>query len=378
MIKNELLKKHYARLRWEAIIRSAVGGIAIGFGVNFLFAALEWLLGFGNFILAIIVWAAASLVSAVPLYVFKYRPDMKDTARRVDRFGLDERMITMLEYEKDDSYIAELQRENAKAHYAKVSDRKLKIRLSALLILLALVGAVFGSSMTAVVALADSGVVPAGPDILTPDDPYVNYIPVTYIVDEGGYISGEAEQLVEPGADAEPVIAIAEDGWMFVGWDDESTDPARHDKRITEPLELTAIFEEVEDDEGGSGQSGAEGPSEKGEEGDQATDQPSQDGSQSSSGEASDQNGEQSGEEGSDGESNNENENQSNSESDSDDNKGSGAGGKWEETNMFYDGQTYYKDALEYYYEYAKELFEENGEIPPELEEFFELYYNSI
>ena len=30
------------------------------------------------------------------------------------------------------------------------------------------------------------------------------------------------------------------------------------------------------------------------------------------------------------------------------------------------------------YYQYAMELFEQNGEIPPELIEFFETYYDSI
>ncbi len=380
MVKNELLKKHYSRLRFEAVLRSALAGAAIGFGVNFVFAALEWILGFGNFWVAIIVWGATSIVSAIPLYFFKYRPNIKDTARRVDRLGLEERMITMLEYEKDDSYIARLQRENARTHYARVSRMKLKIRLSALVIALTLVGAVFGSSMTTVVALADSGIVPQGPDIIAPDDPYINYIPVTYIVEEGGYISGgEADQLVEPGADADPVVAIAEEGWMFVGWDDESTDPSRHDKKVTEPIEVTAIFEEIEDDEEGGEGPGSDGPSGEGEEGDQATDQPAQEGSQSSSGENDSQDGEQNGEEGSDGENDSDEENEDKGESDSNgDNQGSGAGGKWEETNMFYDGMTYYKDAMEYYYEYAKEIFEQTGEIPPELKEFFELYYDSI
>ena len=66
-------------------------------------------------------------------------------------------------------------------------------------------------------------------------------------------------------------------------------------------------------------------------------------------------------------------------ESDSESNQeGNGAGGKWEENNMIYNGSTYYKDTLEYYYELCQQVFEEHGEIPPELREFFELYYDSI
>ena len=58
--------------------------------------------------------------------------------------------------------------------------------------------------------------------------------------------------------------------------------------------------------------------------------------------------------------------------------QGFGAGGKWEDSNQFIDGKTYYKDQLDMYYQYAMEIFEQTGEIPPELREFFETYYDSI
>ena len=377
MNKNHLLRKHYLRLCLEAGIKSLVGGLAIGFGVNFLFAALEWLFGFGNMWIAVGVWAGCSLIAGLLLYFLKFKPDIKEVARRVDRFGLDERMITMLEFEKDGSYIASLQRDNAKLHYEKVKDRKLKLRLSAALIIVALSAMVLGSSMTTVVALADSGIIPEGPSVINPEDPYEDYIPVSYIVEEGGYITGgEEEQLVAPGEDADPVVAVPEEGWMFVGWDDEATDPARHDKNITEPMEFVAIFELIE--ELGEGGESGEGPSQEGGESDSANDQPSKDSSQASSGETGEKGEESDGESG-DGEQDGDEDSDERGESDSKgDQEGNGAGGKWEETNMIYDGKTYYKDTLEYYYEYAQQIFEEYGEIPPELREFFELYYDSI
>ncbi len=378
MTKKEF-KRHYSRLCFEAALKSALYGLVIGFAANFLFAAIEWLFGFGSFWIAICVFAGTALVSGTLAYFLKLKPDLKETARRIDRFGLDERMITMLEYENDDSYIASLQRENARAHYERVKDKKLKLRLSSALIVIAVVATLLGSSMTTVVALADSGIIPDGSTLINPEDPYEDYIPVSYIVEEGGYISGgEEEQLVSPGGDADPVVAIPEEGWMFVGWDDESTDPSRHDKNITEPMEFIAIFEQLEEDENGE-MGGSEGPNSEGEEGDSADDQPSQDGSESSKGESG-ENGEQS-----DDKENSEGENDGNQDSDdrgegsgNNNDEGNGAGGKWEETNMIYDGKTYYKDTLDYYYEYSQQIFEEHGEIPPELREFFELYYDSI
>ena len=229
--------------------------------------------------------------------------------------------------------------------------------------------------MTTVLALSESGIIPSGSTIISGDE-FADYIPVSYIVDEGGYISGgEADQLVLPGEDADPVVAVPEDGWVFIGWDDDSTDPARHDKNITEPREYIAIFEPIEEEEEGDESEGGEGG--EGEEGDQSEDQPSDDGSSESEGEQKEENQESQDGQPGDSESDSENENSSDSESDSG-NNGQGAGGKFEETNMFYDGQTYYKDAMEYYYEQAQQYFDENGDLPPELREFFELYFGSL
>ena len=60
------------------------------------------------------------------------------------------------------------------------------------------------------------------------------------------------------------------------------------------------------------------------------------------------------------------------------DGKGQGAGGKWEESNQFLDGGTYYREHLDEYYAMAEQIFEENGEIPPEMREFFENYFGGI
>lgn len=371
-MKNGLFKKHYSQLCFEAGLRSALLGISLSFAVTFVLSALEWLLDFGATWISVVVFVSVSAIAGALLYMFKFRPSDKDVARRLDRLGLDERMITMLEYEADDSYIATLQRENAKVHFKSVEDRKFKLQISAALIAIVVVTAIVGSSMTTVLALAENGILPSGSDIISGDE-FLDYIPVSYIVDEGGYITGgEADQLVAPGEDADPVVAEAEDGWVFIGWDDESTNPARHDKNITEPREYIAIFEPIDEEEDGEETDGEGG--EDSDEGDQSSDQPSEEDSTSSEGQKEEQNQEsQDGQPGDDESENEESESTDDSESDSG-NNGQGSGGKWEETNMFYDGQTYYKDAMDYYENY----YEDDSSIPPELREFFELYFGSL
>ena len=95
-MKNELFKKHYARLCFEAGVRSALSGLAIGFAATFVLSALEWLLDFGASWLSVLVFVGISAVCGVIFYFLKYRPDMTDVARRLDRLGLDEQTTEIL------------------------------------------------------------------------------------------------------------------------------------------------------------------------------------------------------------------------------------------------------------------------------------------
>ena len=374
---KQMFKKHYLRLVLEAVLKSVLVGLAIGFAANFLTAFLGWVFNFGGVWLAIGVGIGAWLISGALFYFLKYRPSVATTAERMDRLGLEERMITMLELENDDSYIASVQRENAKESIATVEGRKIKLRIPRAVICLAVVAAVIGSSMTTVKGLSDTGEMPSFEEIVE-DDPYANYIPVTYFIEEGGYIEGEADQLVEPGGSTTPVVVVEEDGWVFTGWDDGNANKERYETNVTQELYFVAIFEEIIDSEGGELGDG-EGNGEGGQkaEGDQAEDLPSNGGASADS--------DQSGAEGSEGDG-------SGSKGDSDggqgssdeqgegkgDGKGQGAGGKWEDSNKFNDGEQFYRDFMDIYYEIALDIFAESGEIPPELLEFFEAYYDSI
>ena len=229
---KQMLKKHYLRMVLEGAIKSALWGLAIGFGANFLTALASWIFSFGGIWLAIGVGAGTWLVSGVLLYFFKFKPSIDETAQRMDRLGLEERMITMLELKDDDSYIANIQRENALESIKRVTERKIKLRISRAVICFVVAAAVLGSSMTTVKGLSDSGEIPSFEEIVE-DDPYANHIAVTYEADEGGYIEGETNQLVEPGGSTTPVVVVADEanGWIFVGWDDGYSNMERYETK---------------------------------------------------------------------------------------------------------------------------------------------------
>ena len=115
---RQITKKHYRRLVLEGVLRSALFGLFVGFTVNTLFGALVWLFGFGGIWLAVGVGAGCALASGVSIYFLRYRVTEKELARRVDRLGLEERTVTMLELGTDEScrkyyfYLTDLRRES--------------------------------------------------------------------------------------------------------------------------------------------------------------------------------------------------------------------------------------------------------------------------
>ena len=122
---------------------------------------------------------------------------------------------------------------------------------------------------------------------------------------------------------------------MFKEWSDGYTNPTRYDQKINESITFTAIFIELEDEEGEEGEGGS-GDSDK------FGDQPG-------------------------GESN----------ADGDGNQGGGqegppnpnattGGGQRNPNNQVIDGNTFYKELLEYYQELVAGEIEDNGGLTEE------------
>lgn len=65
---------------------------------------------------------------------------------------------------------------------------------------------------------------------------------VTYETTEGGEILGEADQIILYGENTTPVTAVADEGWVFIGWDDGCRDGTRFETNVTKNLVITARF----------------------------------------------------------------------------------------------------------------------------------------
>ncbi len=352
-MKNRF-RKYYPKLFREGMIRAALFGLTVGFGVNFVVAIVAWCVGYHNLWLPIGIGLGVAIAVSVVSFIFWYKPKLSDMARRVDELGLEERAITMLELEKDDSCIAQLQRGDTLRAMESVSAKRLKIYLSRVVVILAIVFAVLGTSATTLVGLASDGVIPGGSELLEPEPVY--YI-VSYMVydEEGGEILGETDQLVLAGEDAEPVTAVAFDGYVFKEWIDTSTEPTRQELNVTTNFEVYAFFTSIDGAETGEGEGEpSEQPEEEGDEDENAPDD------EQESDEPGDENEESSDESGGGG---NENEE---------------AGGRWDDKNTIIDGSQYYYDNIDTYRELAMEFLASNPDIPDYVREFLETYYDGL
>lgn len=119
------------KLKLEAALKSVIfGGIAgmtIGAATRILTRVvyLE-----SNYLIVFSAAGAGTLVSMLLLYFLKFRPDTKETARRIDSTGLLERTVTMLELSDETSYIAGIQREDTIKRLNGISPAHLKYILS--------------------------------------------------------------------------------------------------------------------------------------------------------------------------------------------------------------------------------------------------------
>jgi hypothetical protein len=342
-------KEHEGKLRFEALLKALLLGIVVGTVVGFVTATLTWFLAFDAGLwlsigLAVIIGALSTWI----FYEKTFKPNVLDNARRLDRLGLDERLVTMVEYQNDDSYMAAVQRRDAQMQLGKIKSHDVRIKVPLKLIIGASISFVLCCAMMTVSALSWLGILPNGPEFiesLKPEEPDV-YISVIYDVEEGGSIKGESDQLVLKGTDATPVLAVAEDGYVFVGWSDGQTDPYRHDTKVLEELEIFATFELSGEDEGGD-----EGEGEG-------------DGDQEAPGE-----GEESGEDGE----------PSDDPQDSDSDESQESEAKRNPANQIIDGETYYREILEEFKENLKKYLEEHrGELSDEEIAIIESYIGIV
>ncbi len=268
MKTNPLFKKYHKRIVKEGVLKSLFYGLIAGSCALLVTALFSWFFGFrAGLWLALGMFGVAFLATSLPLYFFKFKPTTKQIAVRVDALGLEERLITMLELEGDDSYIATRQREDAVHAMKSMDSMLLKIVVSVALIVFLTVSLVVGfAGGTAVSSLYYADVIPSGMELIEGSKPVrtfvctykvasgVNTGTIVYCTDEWttsvgsiddpteGLVPVEGDIEVKEGEDAPAVYAVPATGYAFVCWSDGVRDPYRQDVNVKGNLEVSATF----------------------------------------------------------------------------------------------------------------------------------------
>ena len=307
-VKN-VLKKYRTKLTAEAIIRAAAFGAIFGFIALLGYEFAVWMAGIDVVWPGICIFAVVAGGVGALAYFLKYRPTAKAVARRIDALGLEERVITMTQFENEQDEIYVLQRNETLKTLAEngITEKLIKIVISVPCIIALCFTALFGIGMTTVSALSANGVIESGKEVISgiEENKPKEFYDIAYEVYSGeGYIEGEIFQRVEEGSNTTAVLAVPEDGYAFVYWSDKNEDPYRIDYGVTASVTYYAVFLPISET-GGDGDLAVEG--------DEPSDLP-----------VDYQEGANGGEENEDGE------------------PAQGAGGVYESHNQVLDGETYY------------------------------------
>ena len=277
MDRKQHFEKYYSRLMWEGLCKSVLWGALAGFGLNAICALISYFTGF-----EVGFWIALGLLvvgvaGGTPICYFKwYRPSIARNAKRLDRLGLEERLVTMIEYENDDSYIAQLQREDAKAKLAKINPKTIKFNIPKFLYVTAASCIAAGVLSTTWLGLSNAGFIPNWNQVwheqILGED--LDRVTVFYEVIGDGEIEGDIEQSVNKGQSTDAVAAVASGDSVFVGWADilgniVSKNPLRQEINLQSNVFLFAYFMPAQEGQGqGDGDAkegeGQEGPPQKG------------------------------------------------------------------------------------------------------------------
>ena len=339
MSSQKKFERFDKKLRLESLLKSTLAGIGGGAIVSFVLAVVFWFLEFDGLLIGIGAFVLLSLACGIAAYCTVFHPTALRSARRLDRYGLDERLVTMVDFEGDDSFIAQKQREDALAHLHALDKKRVKLKVPTVVLTVSIVFAVLFAGMIVVEGLSTAGILPSGADLIAswfPQDP-PNMYDLVYKAGAGGSIRLDGEidkqfkQKVVEGEDAGRILAIADEGYMFYAWNDGETNPSRVDRGVTGDREITALFVQVSD--------GGEGSDDE----DKPDDVPG------------DEDGMPMPEDGEPGD----------------------GGSRYIEVNQVIDGETYFRDVYQGYYELMVKQLEESN-LSAEEKAIIEAYFNTI
>ena len=129
MDTQRLFRAFRRKLLLECIFRAFLWALTFG-GIGVFATSLYYHILIQPTPIMTMIWVGGGLFLTVFVICFAWRfPTRKRTAARVDGLGLQERAGTMLAYEKEDTVMARLQRQDATEHISATKTRAMRLQL---------------------------------------------------------------------------------------------------------------------------------------------------------------------------------------------------------------------------------------------------------
>ena len=242
---RKYLNKFNSKLIAEGVLRSVLVAGTAAF-TAMIITAIALLIASVNMIwispiVGVVVWVLCTIVA----YFATYKPTMTSMAERIDLLGLEERVITMLELENNDSYIAKRQREDAIREIEKVNSSKIKIVLSKGIVICTSVLLLISVCLITVSGLYLNGTIKVPPPIIENEKNL--YMDISYNASKGGVVIGKVNQSITRGGETEQVEAIAAEGFIFIKWTDDNLSNKRSESNVIVAMDIVALFMNLED-----------------------------------------------------------------------------------------------------------------------------------
>ena len=279
---EQLFEKYRKRLMHIGIFKSAMLSLAFSLISMGIAALVTWIADASillTLVLALGIGAGTLVISIFLLYFKCFRPTSQTVARGLDGLGLDERYITMLECRENNSEMAKLQREDAKAKLSGISSKQFKYTIALPIVLLLVFGFTFAAGTTTMSMLSAADVFISEETQTIPEEKTQTFTVTYRIYEEGtGTINGEAVQKVEKGHYTKAVAAIPAKGYHFVAWVDVNANRLanqsnpRTEINVREDMVIYALFEknkQIDEDADGELEKGDDSQNpDKGDDGD--------------------------------------------------------------------------------------------------------------
>ena len=153
----------------NSIINSLIYGLINGFTISLVATIILYICKIKNIGLTFAIFGVVAILFSVFSYFKFFKVTQESIAKTLDDLGLDERVITMLEYKNEDNDIVTLQRTDALNKLSNVNPNEIKIKIQKTpIIVLCVLLLIFSGSLFLPKPSADTGNEP--PEVIIPSE----------------------------------------------------------------------------------------------------------------------------------------------------------------------------------------------------------------